>query len=42
VWFGTGAGITWDSDPAGEWAECELKADRLLHVAAGTWQADDS
>ncbi len=34
--FGTGGGITWDSDPAGEWAETELKARRLLAVAAGT------
>ncbi len=33
--FGTGGGITWDSDPAGEWAETELKASRLLAVAAG-------
>ena len=24
--FGTGGGITWDSDPDGEWAETELKA----------------
>jgi para-aminobenzoate synthetase component 1 len=33
--FGTGAGITWGSDPAQEWAETELKAARLLAVAAG-------
>jgi para-aminobenzoate synthetase component 1 len=33
--FGTGAGITWGSDPYGEWAETELKAERLLAVAAG-------
>jgi para-aminobenzoate synthetase component 1 len=33
--FGTGAGITWGSDPAREWAETELKAARLLAVAAG-------
>jgi para-aminobenzoate synthetase component 1 len=33
--FGTGGGITWDSDPTGEWAETELKAHRLLRVAAG-------
>jgi para-aminobenzoate synthetase component 1 len=32
--FGTGAGITWGSDPVGEWAETELKASRLLAVAA--------
>ena len=34
ICFGTGAGITWGSDPYGEWAETELKADRLLAVAA--------
>jgi para-aminobenzoate synthetase component I len=34
VRFGTGAGITWGSDPYGEWAETELKASRLLAVAA--------
>ncbi|WP_051472385.1 chorismate-binding protein [Patulibacter minatonensis] len=33
--FGTGGGITWDSDPDGEWRETELKAARLLAVAAG-------
>lgn len=32
--FGTGGGITWDSDPDGEWRETELKARRLLEVAA--------
>ena len=32
--FGTGGGITWDSDPAGEWAETELKAANLLRVAS--------
>ena len=32
--FGTGAGITWASDPAGEWHETELKAARLLSIAA--------
>jgi para-aminobenzoate synthetase component 1 len=32
--FGTGAGITWASDPEGEWHETELKAARLLSVAA--------
>jgi len=37
--FGTGGGITYDSDPDGEWAETELKAEHLLRVAAGT-QAD--
>ncbi|WP_432056129.1 chorismate-binding protein [Streptomyces sp. bgisy022] len=34
--FGTGAGITWGSDPEGEWRETELKASRLLAVASGT------
>jgi para-aminobenzoate synthetase component 1 len=34
--FGTGGGITWDSDPGGEWEETELKARRLLRVAAGS------
>ena len=34
--FGTGAGVTWDSTPEGEWDETELKARRLLAVAAGT------
>jgi para-aminobenzoate synthetase component 1 len=34
--FGTGAGITWDSDPAAEWAETELKAARLLAIAAAS------
>lgn len=35
--LGTGGGITWDSDPADEWAETELKARRLLEVATGSW-----
>jgi para-aminobenzoate synthetase component 1 len=35
VHLGTGGGITWDSTPAGEWAETELKAVRLLQVASG-------
>ncbi|RKT77903.1 para-aminobenzoate synthetase component 1 [Terracoccus luteus] len=33
--FGTGAGITWHSDPVGEWRETELKAARLVGLAAG-------
>ena len=33
--FGTGGGITHDSDPAGEWEETELKARTLLRVASG-------
>lgn len=38
--FGTGGGITWDSDPSGEWEETELKARRLLRVAAGPHAPD--
>ena len=38
VRFGTGAGITWSSDPLGEWHETELKADRLVAIAGGSWQ----
>ncbi len=38
--FGTGAGITWGSDPDGEWAETELKAARLLAVASGTYRGE--
>ncbi len=37
--FGAGAGITWGSDPSGEWAETELKAARLLEVASGVHDA---
>nr|WP_299036675.1 chorismate-binding protein [uncultured Pseudokineococcus sp.] len=33
--LGTGAGITWGSDPEQEWAETELKAARLLAIASG-------
>jgi para-aminobenzoate synthetase component 1 len=33
--LGTGGGITYDSEPAAEWAETELKARRLLRVASG-------
>ena len=33
--FGTGAGITWGSDPATEWRETELKASRLIGLASG-------
>lgn len=36
--FGTGAGITWGSDPEGEWRETELKAARLLAVASGQYE----
>ncbi|HVF14902.1 MAG TPA: chorismate-binding protein [Acidimicrobiales bacterium] len=34
--LGTGGGITWESDPIAEWEETELKARRLLAVAAGS------
>jgi para-aminobenzoate synthetase component 1 len=34
LWFGTGAGITWGSDPAAEWHETELKAARLVGLAS--------
>ncbi|MFB7494787.1 chorismate-binding protein [Streptomyces sp. NPDC056161] len=37
--FGTGAGITWGSDPEREWRETELKAARLLAIASGTYDA---
>ncbi|MEU9556778.1 chorismate-binding protein [Streptomyces fumanus] len=40
--FGTGAGITWGSDPEREWRETELKASRLLAVASGTYEVDGS
>ena len=33
--FGTGAGITWGSDPADEWEETQLKARRLISIAGG-------
>ncbi|HEY2332958.1 MAG TPA: anthranilate synthase component I family protein [Acidimicrobiales bacterium] len=39
VHLGTGGAVTWDSDPAGEWAETELKARRLLAVASGSLTA---
>jgi para-aminobenzoate synthetase component 1 len=32
--FGTGAGITWGSDAGREWAETELKAERLVGLAS--------
>ncbi|MFI6495751.1 chorismate-binding protein [Nonomuraea typhae] len=32
--FGTGAGITWGSDPRREWLETELKASRLIALAS--------
>jgi para-aminobenzoate synthetase component 1 len=39
--FGTGGGITWGSDPEGEWAETELKAANLLAVAGGDDPGED-
>ncbi len=35
LWFGTGAAVTWGSDPQGEWRETELKAHRLVGLASG-------
>jgi para-aminobenzoate synthetase component 1 len=32
--FGTGAGITWESDPEAEWQETVLKASRLIELAS--------
>jgi len=32
--FGTGAGITYPSDPHGEWVETQLKAQRLIALAS--------
>ena len=34
IYFGTGAGITWGSDPTAEWHETELKAERLVALAS--------
>ncbi|WP_181798330.1 chorismate-binding protein [Streptomyces sp. WELS2] len=39
--FGAGAGITWGSDPEGEWRETELKAARLLAVASGAYEVPE-
>lgn len=33
--YGTGAGITWSSDPHSEWEETELKARHLISIAGG-------
>ena len=33
--FGTGAGITWGSNPCDEWEETQLKARRLISIAGG-------
>ena len=37
--FGTGAGITWGSDPVGEWEETRVKAARLIGLASGRVEA---
>jgi para-aminobenzoate synthetase component I len=37
--FGTGAGITWGSDPEGEWAETQVKSGVLLGLASGRVEA---
>lgn len=33
--FGTGAGITWNSDASAEWEETQLKAERLISIIGG-------
>jgi para-aminobenzoate synthetase component 1 len=35
IFFGTGAGITWASDPEAEWEETQLKARKLIAIAGG-------
>lgn len=35
LYFGSGAGITWGSNPQAEWEETELKAARLIGLASG-------
>jgi para-aminobenzoate synthetase component 1 len=37
--FGTGAGITWASDPEGEWVETQVKSRRLVGLASGRVEA---
>ncbi len=37
--FGTGAGITWGSDPEGEWVETQVKSAVLLGLASGRVEA---
>lgn len=41
VKFGTGAGITWNSDAQAEWEETELKARRLSEVASWKYPVHD-
>jgi para-aminobenzoate synthetase component 1 len=36
IFFGTGAGITFSSQSQAEWEETELKASRLMRIAAGS------
>jgi para-aminobenzoate synthetase component 1 len=36
--FGTGAGITWGSDPHTEWEETQLKARHLSSIAEQNWK----
>ena len=40
--FGTGAGITYDSTPEGEWDETELKARTLIGLASAAESGDRS
>ena len=40
--FGTGAGITWGSDPEAEWCETLLKAQRLIALAETALQTTDT
>ena len=35
IHFGTGAGITWNSDANAEWEETQLKAERLISIVGG-------
>ncbi len=35
LYFGSGAGITWSSNPENEWDEVQLKASRLISIAGG-------
>ncbi|SDO90076.1 para-aminobenzoate synthetase component 1 [Pedococcus dokdonensis] len=37
--FGTGAGITWGSDPEQEWVETQVKSRRLVGLASGRVEA---
>lgn len=38
IHFGTGAGITWGSNPTDEWNETQLKAQRLISIASGEFK----